>query len=173
VERARLAWERARAGAIPNVTVGGGYALDNVDQTAGWVITVETPLPFWDRKQGQIQAARAEWARAQATVRSTATRLDRDLAEAWGRYEGTRREVERLQAEVLPRVERTARLLRQGFEAGSPGVSFTDVLLTVHALNTTQVNLAQARRNLWLAVADLAGLMQLSLGEERLEPAAH
>src|SRR5205823_3980588 len=35
VERARLALERARAQAVPNITVGGGYNAENVDRTAG------------------------------------------------------------------------------------------------------------------------------------------
>ncbi len=164
--RARLALERARAEAVPNVTVGAGYDLDNVDQTRGGVFAVEAPLPLWDRKQGHVHEAAANWAKAEAAVRSASTRLSRDVAEAWARYEAARREVERLEEEVLPRLRETIELMRKGYEAGAPNVSFNDLILTVQSFNTSRLSLAEARRTLWLAVADLQGLMQLDVGEE-------
>jgi outer membrane protein TolC len=130
------------------------------------VVTVETPVPIWDFKQGHVYEARANWARAEAAVRSTATRLSRDVAETWARYEAARQEVDRLQREVLPKVQETVELLRKGYEAGAPSVSFNDLILTEQSFNTTRLRLAETRQTLWLAVADLQGLMQLDVGEE-------
>jgi cobalt-zinc-cadmium efflux system outer membrane protein len=165
-ERARLQWERARAEAVPNVTVGGGFNHNYAEQEMGAVLSLQTPLPVWDRKQGLIHETQARWALAQAAQRSTATRLTRDTAEAVGRYEGGRQEVERLTQEVLPRLRRGFELVRQGYQAGAAQVSFADVLLAQQALNEAQLRLAQARRELWRAVADLQGLMQLDVGED-------
>jgi cobalt-zinc-cadmium efflux system outer membrane protein len=169
-ERARLALERAKAQAVPNVTVGGGYTLENVDQTAGATVTVETPVPLWDRNQGNIHAARANWARAQAAVRTAQTRLSRETAAAFAAYRAARQQAERLATRVLPRLQESVELLRQGYQVGAGQVTFTDVLTAEQSLFTARVALAEARRTLWLAVADLQGLMQLDLGEDLCAP---
>jgi cobalt-zinc-cadmium efflux system outer membrane protein len=166
VDRARQALARARAQAVPNVTVGAGYSLENVDQTAGALVTVEAPLPLWDRNQGNIRTAAAQLAKAQATVGTTANRLRRDTAAAFATYEASRRQAERLSAGVLPRLEFSLEQLRKGYQAGVPQVTFADVLQAEQAMLSARLTLAGARRTLWLAVADLQGLMQLDLGEE-------
>jgi cobalt-zinc-cadmium efflux system outer membrane protein len=164
-ERARLEYERARAEAVPNVTVGGGYIRGFVEHTAGGVINVETAIPVWDRKQGLIHEARARWAQAQAAERAAENRLRRDAAEAFAREQGGREQVERLTRVVLPRLEESLDLVRKGYQAGAKDLTFADVQLAVEALNDARLKLADARRELWRAVADLQGLMQLDLCE--------
>jgi cobalt-zinc-cadmium efflux system outer membrane protein len=166
VERARLGVERARAEAVPNVTLGGGWTRNFPELEAGGVVTLETPIPLWDRKQGLVHEAEARWAQAQATEQMTALRLRRETAEAFARYQSARMQVDRLRAEVLPRLRQNLDLLRKGYQAGANQVAFSDVLLAEESLLTTRVTLAEARRHLWLAVADLQGLMQLDVGEE-------
>lgn len=118
VERARLAVQRARAGAIPNVTVGAGYDADNTDQTAGGVINVETPLPLWNRNQGAIHEAQARLALSQAAVQTTQNRLTTETANALARYKAAHRQVQRLEDEVLPRLQKSVDQLRKAYEAG-------------------------------------------------------
>jgi cobalt-zinc-cadmium efflux system outer membrane protein len=165
-ERARLEYERARAGACPNITVGSGYSRNFPEHEAGAVITVEAPLPLWDRNQGRIYEAQARWAKAQAARATAVNRLDRDTAEAFGRYLAARSQVERQTTEILPRLVNILELVRRGYEAGAADVTFSDVLLAQEGLNTARLTLAETRRALWLAVADLEGLMQLDVGEE-------
>jgi cobalt-zinc-cadmium efflux system outer membrane protein len=164
-DQARLEYARARAEAVPNVVVGGGYIRGFVEQTAGGVVTVETPIPVWDRKQGLIHETGARWARAQAAERSAATRLSRETAEAFARYEGARRQADRLTAAVLPKLEESLKLVREGYLAGAKDLTFADVQLAVEALNEARLKLAETRRELWRAVADLQGLMQLDIHE--------
>jgi cobalt-zinc-cadmium efflux system outer membrane protein len=166
VERARLAVERARAGAIPNVTVGAGYNVDNTDMTSGGLFNLEAPLPVWDRQQGVIREAQAHLASARAAVRSTENRLAHDTAEAFARYQAGRRQVERLTTEVVPRLREGLDLTLRAYQAGSAQVTFSDVLTAEQNLNSTRLTLAEARRSLWQAIADLQGLMQLDVGEE-------
>jgi hypothetical protein len=45
-------------------------------------------------------------------------------------------------------------------------VTFSDLFMTEQSLNSTRLTLADARRSLWQAIADLQGLMQLDVGEE-------
>jgi cobalt-zinc-cadmium efflux system outer membrane protein len=164
-DRARLEFRRARAEAIPNVTVAAGWGRSAVEETNGAIISIETPLPVWDRKQGRIHEARAKWEQAEAAVRTASARLSRDTAEAFARYEGARQEVERLTKNVLPGLEESLKLVRQGFDV-SKDLSFLDVLDAVKSLNEARLKLTDARRELRRAVADLQGLMQLDLGEE-------
>jgi cobalt-zinc-cadmium efflux system outer membrane protein len=165
VERNRLALARARAEAVPNVTVGGGFDWDNVDQTRGASISVSTPVPLWDRKQGLIREAAARLAQSQAAQRDLALQLQRQLAQAWARYLGARREVERLEGQVIPRFERSLEGIRKGLAAGSAQVNFNDLFSTEQELNSTRLTLADSRRELWQAIADLQGLMQLDIEE--------
>ena len=51
-------------------------------------------------------------------------------------------------------------MLRQGFQAGAAQVSFSDVLMTEQSLLSSRLTRAEARRELWRAVADLQGLLQ-------------
>jgi cobalt-zinc-cadmium efflux system outer membrane protein len=170
VERARLALTRAKAQAIPNLTVGGGYSLENIDHTAGGLVTVETPLPLWDRNQGNIRAAEAQFARASATVGATANRLSKETAAAYAVYEASIQQAERLTTRVIPRLEESLKQLQKGYQAGAPQVTFADVLQAEQGLLTARLTLAETRRGMWLAIADLQGLMQLDLNEELCLP---
>jgi cobalt-zinc-cadmium efflux system outer membrane protein len=164
-ERARWEFERAKAEAVPNVKVGGGYVRNFPEAEAGAMITVQSPLPLWDRKQGQIHEARARWAQALAAERATATRLSAETSAAFTRYRAAGLQAERLIVEVIPRLRKNRELLEKGYQAGANLVTFSDVLLAEESLNSARLTLAEARRNLWLAVAELEGLMQLDVGE--------
>jgi cobalt-zinc-cadmium efflux system outer membrane protein len=172
VERARLASKRAAAEAVPNVTVGGGYTVSEVEHAAGALVSLEAPLPLWDRKEGHVHEAQAKWVRARAALRETENRLTGETAAALAAYRAAREQVERLQRNVLPRLQTSLDLLRKGYQAGARQISFTDVLQAEQALATARLTLAEARRSLWLAVADLQSLMQLDLDEEPGPPRA-
>ena len=72
--------------------------------------------------------------------------------------------------DILPRLQQSVDLLRKGYQSGAAGITFTDVLLAEQALFTSRQSLAGARRSLWLAIAELQGLMQLDLDEELSVP---
>jgi cobalt-zinc-cadmium efflux system outer membrane protein len=166
VARSRLALERARAEVVPNVTVGGGYSRNFPEKEAGAALSVQTRLPLWDRNQGAIRAARANLAQSQAALRSTALRLSRDTADALARYQTARHQLNRLTGQVLPRVRESVTLIQEGYSKGAAQYTFADVLSAQQSLNDTELRVAQTRRELWRAVADLEGLMQLDVGEE-------
>jgi cobalt-zinc-cadmium efflux system outer membrane protein len=169
-ERARLEYERARAESVPNFAVGAGYGRAYVEETGGLALSLETAIPLWDRKQGLIHEKRARWSQAEAAQRSAATRLNRETADAYARYEGARVQAERLTTVVLPKLEESLKLLREAFDAGGMGLSFADIQLAIDALNDARIKLADTRRDLWRAVADLEGLMQLDLDEPMPTP---
>jgi predicted RNA-binding Zn ribbon-like protein len=104
--------------------------------------------------------------RAQAAERTAANRLLRETAEALARYEGARCQVDRLRKVILPQLQENLALVRQGYQAGAANFAFTDVQLAVEAQNDARLRLVGAQRELWRAVADLQGLMQLEVDEE-------
>jgi cobalt-zinc-cadmium efflux system outer membrane protein len=170
VERARLAVERARAEVVPNVTLGGGYSHNFAERDAGAIVSVQTRLPLWDRNQGAIRAAQARWAEAQARLEGTANRLDRRTAEAYARYQGAWVQLRRLQSGVLPNLRESLRLVQEGYARGAAQFTFLDVLTAQQALMDAETRLAQTRGDLWLAIADLQGLMQLGIGHDSPDP---
>src|SRR5205814_3389463 len=117
VQRTGLEVERARAEAIPNVTVGGGYSHDYAEQLQGAILSLDLALPLWDRKQGLIHEALAHRVRAQARERSTAMRLSRETTAASARYQVARHHVERLATLVVPRLKESVDLLRKSYQA--------------------------------------------------------
>lgn len=165
-ERLRLTLERAKAQAVPNVTIGAGYTAENIDNTAGGAISVDVPLPVWDRNQGHIHEAQALFGKSLAFQQSTANRLIQGTATAFARYKSLRQQVERLTKEVLPRQQQSLDLLLKAYQAGSAQVTFADLFQAQHDLNTSRMTLAEARRSLWQAIADLQGLMQIGVGEK-------
>jgi cobalt-zinc-cadmium efflux system outer membrane protein len=166
VRRMRLEVERARAEAVPNVVVGGGYGHDFAEKLQGASISLETSLPLWDRKQGRIHEAEAHWIGAQAAFRSAAARLSRETTAAIARYQTAHDQVERLAKMVVPQLEESVDLLRRSYQAGAAQTTFTDVLSAEQALYSARLTLAERRQAMWLAVADLQGLMQLDIDEE-------
>jgi cobalt-zinc-cadmium efflux system outer membrane protein len=165
-ERARLQIGRASAEAVPDVTVAAGYTRSFVEEDRGAIVRLQAPIPLWDRKQGLIYEAQANYARTIAFQNSTANRLTQETAAAFARYDAARQQVARLTREVLPRLQDSLDLLIKGYQAGAAQVTFTDVFQAQQELNTARVTLIDARRNLWLAIADLQGLMQIDVCEE-------
>jgi cobalt-zinc-cadmium efflux system outer membrane protein len=163
VEKARLAAERARAEAVPNFQIGGGYFRSFSEQEAGGMISVQTTLPLWDCKQGLIHQAEARWAQAQAAQRTLALRLDRETAAAFARYQSALQEVQKLRDQVLPRSEDSLRGVEKLYQAGSNEIGFADLLQTQDTVNDARRRLVAARQELWAAIADLQGLMQVDM----------
>jgi cobalt-zinc-cadmium efflux system outer membrane protein len=166
VEGARLVIDRARAEAIPNITVGAGYVNAAVESTAGAIITVETPLPLWDCKQGHVHEAQARWAKAEANLDNLRASLSAAVADAFARYQAASRQVEKLSKEVLPRYQDTVDTLLKNLELGGGNVVFLDVVTSEQSLISTRLTLVEARQALWQAVADLEGLMQIDISED-------
>jgi cobalt-zinc-cadmium efflux system outer membrane protein len=171
VRRAHLEIERARAEVIPNVTVGGGYSRDFAENLQGAILSADVPLPLWDRKQGRIHEAEAHLVQAQAAVQSTAARLGRETTAALARYQAARQQVERMTTLVVPRLQESVDLLRRSYQAGAAQTTFADVLSAEQALDAARLTLAERRQAVWLAVADLQGLMQLDLDGDLPPPA--
>jgi outer membrane protein TolC len=102
-------------------------------------------------------------------ARSVANRLARDAAEAFGRYQAALQQEATLDR-IYPLLDKSLTLVREGYKTNKE-TTISDVLLAEEALNDNRLRRQELRRDLWRAVADLEGLMQLDLGEEVTPPA--
>jgi cobalt-zinc-cadmium efflux system outer membrane protein len=86
IAKADAALGRARAQAVPNITIGGGYQRNFNDREHQAMYQVAMPIPLFNRNQGGIREAQAVYGRAVREVDRTELDLSQRLATAYGEY---------------------------------------------------------------------------------------
>ena len=77
VERTSLGVDLARRSRFPDFTIGPSYETE--PDTQFYTLGLSLPLPFWDRKQGEIVTAEAERRRAAAELQKLQQEILRDI----------------------------------------------------------------------------------------------
>ena len=77
--------ELARAEAVPDMTAGLGYRWFNETDDSALVAGVSIPLPVFDRRQGDVLAARFGVASARNQQRAVELRIEAAIASAYAR----------------------------------------------------------------------------------------
>lgn len=152
--RAELA--RARAGAVPDVTVAIGprFLVETGDTTVR--LNLSLPLPVFDRNQGGIRETEAELARTRETQQGTTTRLTVSLNDAYRDLLAARQEIDTLQGTLLPGADTAFRQINEGYETGR--YSLLDVLDTRRTLVAARLQLLNAQTTYHRALAEIEGL---------------
>lgn len=156
VERARLLIERARREPIPNVSVDTGYVRQNQNRSDDFRIGASVSVPLWNRNQGSIRAAEAEYCEAQQQVRQVQNELTERLALAMRDYAAARRRAERYSTAILPRAKETYDLSRNAYQGGE--FEYLRVLEAQRALAQAYLDYIRALGDGWKAAATLSGL---------------
>ena len=114
---------------FPSVTVSAGYAealdFDARNRTA--LVGVSVPLPFWNRREGDIKAAEAEVAKQAAQRERLAAQIDKEVTTAFQQFAATQQMVERYLRQIVPAQQQTARLVEDGYRLGQ--LRLTEALL--------------------------------------------
>jgi cobalt-zinc-cadmium efflux system outer membrane protein len=160
VSQAEGLLRRAEADACPNVTLSYRPVLNTIDKCYEQLIEVSTAIPIWNRNQGNIQAARAEVARAQADVHQVELRLTERLTAAYQRYTTAQRQESAYRERITPGAEEALKLVRVGYEKGDPKYDFTTFLQAEQTLAQARLSEVQARGDLWRALAEIHALVQ-------------
>jgi outer membrane protein, heavy metal efflux system len=102
---------------IPDIVIeaGSGYNFEARDTVAMVQASIEVPL--FDRNQGTIRQAEADYARQQGEVRRIELMLRRDLANQYRTYLTALQHVRDYQQVVLPENRRAYELLLESYEA--------------------------------------------------------
>jgi cobalt-zinc-cadmium efflux system outer membrane protein len=156
VERARLLIQRARAEPVPNVSVDTGYVRQNQNDSNDYRIGASMTVPLWNRNQGNIRAAEAEYREAQQQVRQVQMELTERAAVAMRDYAGARRRAERYATAILPRALETYDLSRQAYQGGE--FEYLRILEAQRALAQAHLDHIRALGDAWKAAAVLSGL---------------
>lgn len=118
VERARAATVRAEREWIPNIDAMVSARHNTINPQHDNVVNIQVgiPLPVFDRNQGNIRKARAEWIAAENAVRRTELDLRDRFAVVYRRYANARQQVDRYSGQILPKARKSLKLVQQGYE---------------------------------------------------------
>lgn len=115
---------------LPEIKVGVKYEealdFDSTNNRRG-LLTLSVPLPLWNRRDGDLERARAEVAKQQAQVELTRRRIEKEVSVARQQVDASRRIVDRYLESILPQQERNFRLLRDAYAIGE--IRITDVFV--------------------------------------------
>ncbi|HJZ90428.1 MAG TPA: TolC family protein [Gemmataceae bacterium] len=159
IARRRLLLRRAEVEPYPNVTLGPAYQFGVSPGSQQFWLTLQFPIPAWDRNQGNILAAVANVRDAETSLRVLQNDQLNRVGEALGKYLSARALVERYEADILPNVQRAQKLSAEGYAKGV--FDFARYLQAQRTVVETNRSYTDALNSLWTAAVDLAGLLQL------------
>jgi outer membrane protein, heavy metal efflux system len=151
----------ARAQVRPNVQLLYRPFYNEPDGSMEMQAQVGFAVPIFDRNQGNILSARADVARLSQELRLVELRLTERLTLAYQRYLTARETVDIYARQLLPNARESLRLILLGYEKGDAKFDYTAVLQAQRILYQVQLAYVQALGELWRAVSEIAGLLQL------------
>ncbi len=104
------------SGAIPNLTLGGGY--DRNFGTNSFYLALELPVPLFNRNQGNIGAALAGARRNENLLSWKRVQIRSEVERAFKAYQLQQANVQRLEQTVLQNAVRVAELTEQSYLEG-------------------------------------------------------
>jgi cobalt-zinc-cadmium efflux system outer membrane protein len=157
VERARCELARQCAERWPNFEVALVGKYDAATQFGVADVGVSLPLPLFNRNQGNIAKAQADYLAAQEEVRRVELELHDRLARAFERYDIARRRVEAYAKTILPQAEKSLRLVRVGYEEGEQG--YLALLTAQRTLFRVSLEYLANLQELWAQSVALRGML--------------
>ena len=131
----RAALELARSQATQDVTVSGGVRFLREGSDAAFVAGVSVPIPFRNKNQGNIRAAREMLAGAEQSVRAVEVELRVAFTAAWQDLATAHAAAQNLRREALPASEEAYKAVRSAYEQGQlPLIDVLDAQRSLVAL---------------------------------------
>lgn len=132
-----------------------GAGVRHIGETGdfGFVAGLSMPLQIFDRNQGNIAAARAAVAAAEARRAATLASTTARARNAIANVEAAERRVTALQDSAVPEAVEALRLAQRSYEEGR--ASLLELLDARNAYTGAQASLTEAREELALATAEL------------------
>jgi outer membrane protein, heavy metal efflux system len=157
VSRARANIGRQEVQAIPNLTFMLGGGVDRGTNSGMINTQVGLPLPIYNRNEGNISAAQAEFSRACEEVRRIELSIESRIAQAGQDYESAAAAVEQYQQVTLPKAEEALALTEQAYSAGE--FEFLQVLIVRKTYFDANLEYVLSQKNLALAETYLQGMV--------------
>jgi cobalt-zinc-cadmium efflux system outer membrane protein len=153
----------ARAEGIPDIKISGGYKRAEDLNADAAIVGVSIPLPFFDRNQGNIKAAKYELNRVETQQQAAVTETYRALQQAYNTLESSYHEVQQLQEQVMPGAETAFEAAQIGYQQGK--FDYLEVLDAQRTLFSSRTRYIQALAEYNRAVAEVERLIGTPLTE--------
>lgn len=155
IQGARLAIERQEAQPIPNLITQLGAAHNNSSGDNVVNLQVGIPLPTFNRNQGNIVTACAEYYRALRDSQRLELQLRDTLTIAFREYEKAKYQVARYEKDILPAAKKNLDIVEKTYEGGQ--ISFLRVLTARRTYFETALKAVESRIALRTAEVILDG----------------
>jgi cobalt-zinc-cadmium efflux system outer membrane protein len=162
----------AEAEAIPDITARAGVKYDNADDANALVVGISLPLPLFDRRQGDVLAARLSANAAAEQRRAAEQRVEVALSQAYARMAAGFDEAIAIRDIALPPANEAFTFTRRAFESGD--LALIDVLDAERTLMALRADYLDALTDYHLAVTEIEGLIGRPLSDvgTRTHPAS-
>lgn len=148
----------AEAEAVPDLTGRVGVKHHNEDDDVALVVGIALPLPVFDRRQGDILAARWGATAARKRQRDAELRLESMLSASYADLAGAHDEVVALRDKALPAATDALQATQQAFEEGElPFIDVLDAQRTLFELQTRYVDALVAYHTAAAEIESLIG----------------
>jgi outer membrane protein, heavy metal efflux system len=158
--RASSAWlELAKSERIPDVRVEALYHRLEATEENTIDLGISIPLPLFNRNQGRLREARAEFEAAQARARMTQNEVAARLQSSYVELTSALTSSRTLRGEVLPRAEKVLRSAEARYEVGD--ISLIELLPVRRNWAEVRLGYLESLRDVLLAWADVKSLGEL------------
>lgn len=155
VAQARAALRRHGVQAIPNLTVQFAAGVDNSTNNGMMNFQIGAPIPVFNRNEGNISAAQAEFCRASLEVQRIEKSIEARLAEVSRDYDSSLAAVTKYRNDILPNAADALKLAENTYEIGE--TSFLQVLVARRTYFESNLRLVEAQSQLAQANAKVDG----------------
>ena len=153
----------------PDVTLTGGYKRQS-DGFDGFFLGVSVPLPTFDRRKGDLEAADAGLRAAVARVDLTRRSIEIDVGRSLAAYTSVSERIDLIRDQLLTGTDDLLRIARVSYSEGE--MSLLELLDAAEAFRESQIMESQLKSEHWIRYYDLERAMgtAISLMTGEIEP---
>ncbi len=155
VNLARASICRHEVQPIPNLDVQFAAGVDNGTNNGLINLQIGAPIPVFNKNQGNLSAARAEYVRASREVERIENAIKARLASAAGNFDASLAAVDKYARDILPNAQEGLELAEIAYKAGE--TSYVQVLIAQRSYFDTNLQYIAAQALLGQARARVDG----------------
>jgi cobalt-zinc-cadmium efflux system outer membrane protein len=140
-----------RAERIPNIKIGAFYAKDDKDNIVGGKISI--PIPFFDRRQGEIRQALARKSIANINYVNLRQSAVKTLRAAYERFKLSEREIALYPQEAMKRFDESLALYQRAYQESA--IDLADAIVFQNQVIEARTKFIDALTNYNLSLAEL------------------
>ncbi len=157
LQAARANLDRQRAQPLPNLTVQLATGIDNATDSGLINLEVGAPIPIFNKNQGNIAAANAEYCRALAETKRIEQSIMARVGAISGEFERAQVAVEKYNDQIVPDAKRALDMAEETYRAGH--FSFIETLVVRRSYLQARLSQLAAQSELAAASTQLDGFV--------------